>query len=59
MKMKLVKMHVTVNVPAWMTAAQARREVRTLINEQCGYLGHGPGYADATVKAKSVKSAKS
>jgi hypothetical protein len=38
MKRKTVRMLVTVTVPAKLTAAQARREVRTLINEQCNYL---------------------
>ena len=51
---KEVLMMVTVSVPAWMTAAQARREVRTLINEQSGYLSHGPNYEDVVVKAKKI-----
>lgn len=37
MKTKLVRMDLTVRVPAEMTAAQARLEVRTLVNEQCNY----------------------
>lgn len=36
---KRVTMTVTVSCPRWLTAAQARKEVRTLINEQCFY-GH-------------------
>lgn len=53
-KTKVVTMELAVTVPKWMTVAQARREVRTLINEQCGYLSHGPDYDDATIRVKSV-----
>ena len=35
---KRITMTVTVSVPHWLSAADARREVRTLINEQCNYL---------------------
>lgn len=38
MKRKRVTMAVTVSVPRWMTTAQARREVRTLINHQSNWL---------------------
>lgn len=38
-KRKTVRMVVEVSCPGWLTAAQARREVRTLINEQC-FFGH-------------------
>jgi len=38
-KKKLVTMLVTVSVPAELTAAQARKEVRTLINDQA-FWGH-------------------
>lgn len=56
-KRKALTMSVTVTVPHWMTAAQARREVRSLINDQCGYMidgGPQNDYADATVKARTV-----
>lgn len=36
---KRVRMVVEVSCPRWLTAAQARKEVRTLINEQC-HWGH-------------------
>jgi hypothetical protein len=36
---KQVTMLVTVSCPDWMTAAAARREVRTLINAQA-FVGH-------------------
>lgn len=36
---KKIRMIVEVTCPDWLTAAQARREVRTLINEQC-FFGH-------------------
>lgn len=50
---KKVTMIVTVTVPATMTAAQARREVRCLITNQCNYS------ADADeVKAIKVRPAK-
>lgn len=35
---KRITMTVTVSVPHWLTAADARREVRTLINDQTNYL---------------------
>jgi len=37
---KTVTMLVEVRCPVWLTAAQARREVRTLINEQTFYGCH-------------------
>ncbi len=37
-KRKKVTMLVTVTVPAETTPAEARREVRTLVNEQCNYF---------------------
>lgn len=36
---KQISMVVTVSVPAWLTAAQARKEVRSLIGGQC-FFGH-------------------
>lgn len=42
MKTKLVRMDLTVRVPSDISAAEARREVRTLINMQCNwYLAYG------------------
>jgi hypothetical protein len=52
-KRKKVTMIVTVSVPATMTAAQARREVRTLVSRQCNYSAY-PG----DVKALKVSPAK-
>lgn len=49
---KKVTMLVTVSVPVAMTAAQARREVRTLITDQCNYSAD-----EGDVKALKVKSA--
>lgn len=42
---KQVTMTVTVSVPRWLSAAEARREVRALIKDQC-FWGHegGPVY---------------
>lgn len=36
-KRKRVRMTVTVSIPACFSAADARREVRSLINHQAGY----------------------
>lgn len=54
--LKPITMAVTVMVPTWMNAAQARREVRTLINHQSNYLSHGPALEEFEVKARSVRS---
>jgi hypothetical protein len=51
---RTIQMVVTVTIPGWMTAAQARREVRSLINNGVGYLEYGPDFQDATVRAKAV-----
>jgi hypothetical protein len=57
---KAVTMLVTVTVPRGLTAAQARREVRTLINEQCNYLDSVPGtWDEVTVKVRQIKAVKS
>lgn len=53
---KRVRMDVTVSVPIWMPAAHARREVRTLINEQSNYLDHGPEFQDVRVRAIWVRT---
>lgn len=52
-KRKQVTMSVTVSVPVWMTAAQARREVRTLITHQANYLDHGPNFEEVDVRCKA------
>lgn len=61
---KTLTMTVQVSVPSFMTAAQARREVRTLINNQSNYLsgitdrsGNWRDVDDKTVRAKSVSPA--
>lgn len=50
---KRVTMTVTVTVPPHLSAAQARREVRTLINHQCNYLD----LDERDVRAVGVKAA--
>lgn len=35
---KTLTVQVEITVPSWMTAAEARREVRTLINHQANYM---------------------
>lgn len=47
---KRLTMTVTVSVPHGMTAAAARREVRTLITHQCNWSAD-----DGDVKALSVR----
>ena len=42
-KRKTVRMVVEVSCPRWLTAAQARKEVRSLINHQA-FWGHQPPY---------------
>lgn len=57
-KRKKITVEVTVTFPSWMTAAQARREVRTLINNQSNYLDHGPDFQDVhekTIRATRVQ----
>lgn len=52
---KTVTMSVTVTVPAWMNAREARREVRTLINHQSNWLSHHPTtFEEVEVKATAV-----
>lgn len=58
-KKKLVTMVVTVSVPAWLGAAAARKEVRTLIGQQC-FHGHRNGQTweeidESNLKVKSVQ----
>jgi hypothetical protein len=50
---KQVTMLVTVSVPREMTAAEARLEVRTLVNDQCNYSAD-----EGDVKVRSIKPAK-
>ncbi|MDQ0422329.1 hypothetical protein J2045_003377 [Peteryoungia aggregata LMG 23059] len=51
---KRVTMLVTVSVPEHLSAAEARREVRTLINEQCLYSSE---LDDGDIKAVRVTPA--
>ncbi len=60
-KTKLVNLALTVSVPSWMTAAQARREVRTLINDHCNWMSQGPQgeeFDDDAVRAVAVRHRK-
>ncbi len=50
---KSVTMLLTVSVPREMSAADARREVRTLVNEQCNYSAD-----HEDVKVRSLRPAK-
>lgn len=51
-KRKQIAMLVVVSVPEGMTAAQARREVRTLITDQCNWSAD-----EGSVKAIKVAPA--
>ena len=55
-KRKRISISVVVSVPAWMTPSQARREVRTLINEGTNYLSCGPDWQQ--VDEKTVRAVK-
>lgn len=60
-QMQLVNMLLRVRVPAWMSSAQVRREVRTLINAKSNYLCHGPaelGYPEVTVRVSRLSVVK-
>lgn len=43
---KQITLTVTLSVPSWLTKAQARKEVRSLINEQAFYGSRKPGTWD-------------
>lgn len=47
---KQISMLVTVSVPRWMTAAEARREVRSLITHQANWSAD-----DGDVKAIAIR----
>lgn len=49
---RVVRMTLDVTVPDWMSVRDARREVRTLINEGTGYLEYGPDFQEVKVRAK-------
>jgi hypothetical protein len=51
---KTVRMIVELVVPKWMTPAQARREVRSLINDMCGYMSSGPDGQEISLRARKV-----
>lgn len=58
MARKKVEMKVVVTVPRWMTAAAARREVRSMMATGVGYLSHGPNFEEIEVKVRSVQPTK-
>lgn len=55
-KRRKITVEVTVTFPDWMTVAEAKREVRTLINNQSNYLDHGPDFQD--VHEKTIRASK-
>lgn len=54
---KTLTLVVKVRVPKFLTSYQARRKVRTLINDQSGFLCHGPNYEEIITRAISVRAA--
>jgi hypothetical protein len=58
-KRKTIELTVTLSVPAWLTKAQAAREVRALINDQAFYgtrkRGTWDEIDDSNFRARSVK----
>jgi len=61
---KVVSMVVEVSVPAWLTAAQARKEVRSLIQHQAfhGHMGRNHAHelwdeiGEGNFKVRAVRS---
>lgn len=53
---KKVTMLVTVSVPVAMTAAQARREVRSLVTDQCNYAADPDEVKAVKVRATKVRA---
>ncbi|USN15613.1 hypothetical protein KIKIMORA_04950 [Brevundimonas phage vB_BpoS-Kikimora] len=53
---KELEFTVKVTVPAWMNRAQARREVKTLLNDQCNYLMSNPANFMQEVTEKSIRA---
>lgn len=51
---KRVTMLLTVTVPAWCTAAQARREVRNMLNSSNNWELTGPDYQEGRLRAVKV-----
>lgn len=57
-KTKDIDILVRVRVPVWMTARDAKREVRYLVNHQSGFLSHGPNYEEVVVRASHLATIK-
>ncbi len=56
-RLKQIYLTVDLTVPKWMTAAQARREVRTLINHQSNWMSFGdPDDEEFAVRARKVST---
>lgn len=58
-KRKRMTLRVEITFPAWMTAAEARREVRTLINKQTNWLAYGRDWQEVderTIRGVAVKA---
>jgi hypothetical protein len=56
---KTVRMIVEVSVPKALTVAAARREVRSMINDQCEFHGYVPGtYDEINMKVRKIGPVK-
>ncbi len=59
MKTKIITIQVEVKVPVFLTKRETVREVRTLINEQSGWLSGkyiGDDWFEIEIKTKKVKA---
>lgn len=60
-KRRSLDLQLTLSYPWWMTASQAKREMKTLINQGINYMEMGPNYQTVdigTIKAKSIRRIK-
>jgi hypothetical protein len=57
-KRKEITLLVTVSVPKGLPVSAAKREVRSLVNDQCEYNGYVPGtFDEINMKVKRIRSA--
>ena len=55
---KSATLTVEISYPSWMTLAQAKREIRTLVSNGTNFLSCGPDYQDVepgTVKLRIMR----
>lgn len=54
---KHITMLLTVTVPHWCSAAQARKEVRDMLNSPNNWYLNGPDYQEGRLRAAKIKPA--